>query len=188
MADATTTQTATPPAQSGGNTFTLDQVKSMIADAIKPFADQLKEVSAQAKIANDTLAALPPAKAGDGKAEEKQAEKTATITAESVAKLVADAIAADRKQQQDESAKQAARAAKIDAVAKAKLGGNADLAKLINAADDAGIDQQADLIAAQAKALKPDFGGAKADGGTTPNTGANAATAPGKWDFIKMPA
>lgn len=158
MPDPTTP--ATPPAATGG-TFTIDEVKAIVAEAVKPLADQLKEVSAQAKIANDTLAALPPAKPADAPA-------AGAVTPEAVAKLVQDGIAGALKAR-DESASadaqaKAARTAKVAELVKTKLGGRADAANAFDGVADDKLESFADTLASQFKALRPDFG-------TTPNGG-----------------
>jgi hypothetical protein len=147
---------AIPPAATGGG-FTLDQVKAIVADAIKPFAEQIKEIGAQAKIANDTLAQLPPAKP-----ESKPTGKTDGLTLEAVQKLLDD---------RDKAATaKAQREATIAGLVKEKLGGNAALAAALTGDTPDQLAESADKLAASLKpvASAPHIGGAGRAGGTPP--------------------
>ncbi len=128
----------------------LDSVKTTVTgtvtEAVKPIADQ--------------VAAIKP---GDG------------LNSEAVAKIVGDQLDARLKAAAASDQAKAARQATIDKIVKEKLGGNANLGKLLTGQTDEELTAQADLIAAEAKALKPDFGAASKDGGTTPNQTASPA-------------
>lgn len=147
-----------PAAATGG--LTSDDVKKIVAavvgEAIKPLADNQRVLA-------DTLAKLPPAAGAQSQA---AGTPPPALTAEQVTKLVTEAIAADRTAQRQTEQKTAAIAAKKAAVLKAKLGGNEKFAAVLPDTDDeAALNAAADVIAAELKAARPDFGGTS-DGGT----------------------
>lgn len=157
-----------------------EAVTKTVIESLKPQLGAIDELAKNQKVLADTIAALPPAKAdakADAKTDGKADGKAEPLTVETVAKLVADGIAADRKAQADEAGKAQARKASVDKLVAEKLGGDAEFAALLTADTDEGLARQADVLAAKVKALKPDFGGASKDGGTTPN-GTSTAVKP----------
>lgn len=181
---AETQPSATPPATSGG--LTKEDVQAIIADALKPLAENQK-------ILADTLAKLPPA----AKEPEKKDGEVKPLTAEDVARIVAEQVKTARETDAQAAAKQAARQKVIDAKLK---GVPAEfLASLPDSADEKELTAAADKIVARVGELKialPDVGGASKDGGTTasqPATPANKAPflTEGEAKFaagIKLPA
>ncbi|HEX8342215.1 MAG TPA: hypothetical protein VF624_15030 [Tepidisphaeraceae bacterium] len=160
MADANATNT--PPAT--GGTLTIETINAAITAALKPVTEALAAVKGDQKILADTFAALPPAKA---EAETKD-KKPEPVTADAVAKIVADTLAAHRKADQEAAAKQAATKAARDKVIADKLGNDADLGAFLPATDDvAALTVAAETLAAKAtpKAKAP---GTASDGGTPP--------------------
>lgn len=95
---------ANPPAANAG--LTVDQVKSIIAEAIGPITTALGSLGENQKVLADTLKALPPAAKADDAGKKDEA---AALTPEAVTKIVTDAILADRKAQQTTGEQQQAR-------------------------------------------------------------------------------
>lgn len=163
------------------NELTMESIKAevakIVADAIKPIAETQTTLAGQQKVLADTLAALPPA--GAEKKEEKPAEtkdQPKAITSDDVAKIVADAIKADREAQQQATASSAKKSAARQKTIDGKLKGVPEefLASLPDTDDEAALNTAADKIAERVKALKlelPDVGGAAKGGGATPGQG-----------------
>lgn len=151
-------------------------VTEQVLAGLKPQLDEFAEVkknvgviasemaASKADAAKAAAEAAEAAKAGkDGK--DAKAGDAAAITPEAINKLVTDGVAAAMKARDDEAGKKAAREAKIGELVKTKLAGNAELGKLLTGATDEELAAQAEAIAAEAKKLRPDFGGASKDGG-----------------------
>lgn len=163
MADAT--NTATPPADDKSG-ITIDQVKALIAESLKPVTEQLgqtaqtlKSLGENQKVIADTLKELPPAPAEGKEGDADQPD---------VKQLIADSIAAALKERDDAAGKAAARQATIDKLVAEKLGGRKELASLLKGESDEDLTASADALA---KVVNLDFGGAAKNGGKTPNQG-----------------
>lgn len=159
MAENNGTQTATPPANSGG--LTIEQVNAAIAGVVKPLADAVKSLGDNQKTIADTLAQLPPA--GVAK---KDGEKPAAITADDVTRIVTDALKAQSQSQQAVAAREKFVSETLGKLPDAykRLLGN-DPAKW---ADEAKVIQstfESDLKASGAPAENK--GGASRDGGSS---------------------
>ena len=179
----------------------IEQIKGLITTSSKPLADSIATMAtAQAQITKDlgvvadTLKALPPATPAN---KDDVDPKDKVLTREDVEKLADERADAKLAARDDAATKKAARQASIDKIVKEKLGGNAELGKLLVGDDEAAIAASADTLAGEVKKFKPDFGGAAAkDGGTVPNGDAppapvNANLSPGVAKFaasMKLPA
>jgi carboxylesterase type B len=166
MPEASGTQTATPPANSGG--LTLEQVNTAItttlATALKPVTDTLTAIGQNQKVLADTLSALPPAKVEEKKdgSEGGASRKPAALTATDVAKVVEDAFKA-----RDTAAAQAAdKSAKVKSAIATHLGGDESFATVLANIPEDQLEATAKSLASKVTAAKPDVGGVKRDGGT----------------------
>lgn len=158
MAEAGNSSTVTPPATSGG--LTLDQVNDAISKVLAPITKSLGDLAENQRVLASTMEKLPPAKQADTK------EKPEPLTPESIAKIVQDTLAADRKAQNDQVAKAAAIKTAKEKVIADKLGGDAELGGFLPDTDDAAqLTAAAEKLAVKVtpKAKVP---GVSADGGT----------------------
>lgn len=154
--------------------ITKSVTESLTKTLTERYDKQFEELSKNVGVLADTLKNALPATAT---AEEKKDEKKSDpITTETVAKIVADQLAAANKAQTDDAAKKAARAQLVEKVTKEKLGGDADLASFLTGDDEASINASADKLATKWRSVKPDFGGAQKDGGETPGTNETPVT------------
>jgi hypothetical protein len=134
----------------------VDAATAAVTEVLKPVATQVQQLADSQKSLTERVEAIKP---GEG------------VNAEAVAKIVGEQLAQREAASQASADKSAARQATIEKLVKEKLGGNADLGKLLTGETDEQLAEQADAIAAEAKKLKPDFGGAASagkDGGTPP--------------------
>ena len=164
---------------------------TMPDDDNKPDAPAALTAEAIAKLINDGVAAatrpLVERVEAIQQAEQQRAEAAAAaakpdaekqkpdgpLTVESVGKLVADALAADRNQQAEQAGRQQARQATVNKLVADKLGGDASLASLLTADDEAGLARQAEAMSAKLdatrQAARPDLPGTRAEGGSLPS-------------------
>lgn len=155
-------------------------VKDVTEKVAASFKTQIDELAKNQKIFADTFE-TELKKLGEKAAGEPSRKADATgAEPQTVAKLVADALA-----ERDAAAAEKARSAEAAKAARTKVGleklfGNADLVDLLpDTADEAQLIAAAEKLAATAKKLKPDFGNAAAkDGGTVPGTGEAAKVIP----------
>jgi hypothetical protein len=182
-----------------------DAVKSTLGETLKPFTTKMGEIESNQKVLSDTLAKLPPAGAGGagGAGDKKEGAGAAAqpLTLEAATKLVTDAIAADRQQQQ-QTAEQRQKIAAFIGSPDSGLARIAPLAKSLGfdisgqlTGDPEKDKAKAKEIAAgweayakENKIALPDVGGGARDGGNPAGAGGGAENAakPGSW--IKMPA
>lgn|GEM_PF-3941767 len=156
MADGTT---ATPAGNAGVDVqeitkavtaAVLAAMPAMVTKAVEPIGTQIADLTKANQAITEKVNAFKP---GEG------------LTTDAVAKLVSDQLAANNKAAQDSAANNTARQAMIDKIVTEKLGGRAGFGKLLTGATEQELNAQADAIAAEAKALKPDFAGGSKDGG-----------------------
>ena len=150
----------------------IEQIKGLIGESNKPLTDllnaqksQQEELAKNVGILADTLKNAPPAKAED---KPGKVDKPEPLTADGVSKIVAEAIAADRKQQAEQREQADAIKSAKDKVIREKLGNDADLgAFLPDTADAAQLAAAADKLAVKVtpKAKLP---GTASDGGVPP--------------------
>jgi hypothetical protein len=178
----------------------IEAIKAIINDtlgaAIKPVTDSIATLTAtqgdlvkNQTVLADTLKALPPAApaadkgATDGK--DKAADAGKSLTLEDVAKLLDERDSKRQQTAQQSAAREAFikdKLAKLPAVYQGQLGN--DAAKWNDEATKIQQQYEADFKAGGGKA--DDVGGANREGGSAGVTTGKAA--PGKYDWVKMPA
>lgn len=169
--------------QSLGKLPTPESITKTVTDAVAAQAEAQSKVSARQKFINEKLAGIPDAFHSMIGNDPTKFEDQAKALREAL-KATGFKAAEDSADAGDASG---GRKAAIEKLVKEKLGGNADLGKLLTGATDEELAAQADAVAAQFKQIKPDFGGAAStggDGGQTPNDTLSNAGAGG---FLKMP-
>lgn len=132
-----------PPADGGQPTGPIDVtaiVKTVTEQVTAAIGGRLAELEANTKTLADTLAKAPPADPA------------------AISRLVKDSLAEVASAQAESAQAAEARAAKIAEITRSRLGGHSELAALITASDDAGIEQQAAQIEAVVRKIAPDFG------------------------------
>jgi hypothetical protein len=146
--------TATPPAVTGG--ISKEEVKAIVAEQVQSLTQSVSEVSKtlgevtkNQKVLADTLAAVK------------------VPSGEEIAQIAAEKAQAAIAAQRQTSEQAAARQATIDKLVAEKLGGKAELGKLLSAASEAELTAQAEAIATALP--KPDVPPASENGGATPN-------------------
>lgn len=189
------------PAQIDLAAITKSVTEGVLA-AIKPQLEkvgQIDELVKNQKTIADTLAQLPPAKPAEKK-EAVAGDAPKALDEAAVAKIVADALAADRKNQQTTAEQKAARdafvadpangLAKLPDAYKAQLGN--DPAKW--PAEAAALKGGWEKFVKDNNIPIPDVGGANREGGTTPASGggekakpAMPGVDPNRYDYLKMP-
>jgi len=158
-------------------TIVKDAVKDAIAavrkDVIDPLKSEIQKLTGKQadleknqEIIANTLKDAPPAKKDDP-------AQPAALTPEAINKQIADGVANALKARDDAARATAdqdtAKKALREKVIKEKLGGDADLgAVLPDTGDEAALTAAAEALAGKIKTFKPDFGGASANGGTSP--------------------
>ena len=157
--DATPPTNPTPPAASVDVEAIVRQVTEQVTGAV---SKQLEQVSVLA-------ASIETLTQGQQALNEKLAQQTAAPDEDALKSLITGVLDARDQASKESAEKTAARQATIDKLVTDKLGGNANLAKLLTGQTDDELAAQAELIAAEAAKLKPGFEPGKNDGGTPPN-------------------
>lgn len=160
---------------------TPETVSKAVADAIAAQSETQAKASSRAEYIEKHLKNIPDAfhsMIGDDPEKwDAEAEKLRAALGKAGAKVDAPAPGSDPASGSDEGRKEI-----IAKIVKEKLGGNENLGKLLSATTEEELNTQADLIAAEAKKLRPDFG-TEVDGGQTPNEQAEGDGS----GFLKMP-
>jgi hypothetical protein len=177
--------------QSLANVPTPESITKTVTDAVAAQQTQQSQVNARQAFINENLKGVPDAfhsMIGNDPAKFREQADTLLATLKSGGFKIGDQSGGDAsgdKPGGNSGGGDDARKATIEKLVKEKLGGNADLGKLLTGGTEEELTAQADAVLAQFKQLAPDFGGAAAggDGGDTP-TDTTAAESGG---FLKMP-
>ncbi|MCC6680403.1 MAG: hypothetical protein IT445_05820, partial [Phycisphaeraceae bacterium] len=158
-----------------GKAATSDTVTKAVADAIAAQTASQAKTASRAEFIQKNLKDIPDAfhsMIGDDPAKWDEQAKALRASLKSAGAKVGD----------DTTVSGDGRQAMIDKIVKEKLGGNADLGKLLTGQTAGELDSQADMLLAGIKKFKPDFGGVAKDGGDAPNdarTDSSASTLSG---------